>query len=133
MMTRQEWTSLREDLVNAVQTFEKLYNENNCSFKLDRNAEEPDRCVVSPLGFKYKGFYVFNNDFFNIYIDGWYHNYLGWRTDFPRGYKSGLTKVIKDFCAEHNLYCELRKAYRDTCNTDANTCVFLIAINKEDN
>lgn len=128
-MTKQEWTSLIEELTNTVKAFETTYNEDNCTFKLE--AEDPEKCVVAPLDHKYKGFYVFQNDFFNIYVDSWYHNYPGWKT-FQRGYKSGLTKVIKEFCAKHNLYCELRKAYRDTCNIDANTCVFLIAINKEE-
>jgi hypothetical protein len=135
-MTIQEWTNLRKDLVSLVHSFEKSYNEDNCIFKLDRDAEDPDNCIVSPSGYKYKGFYTFTNSFFHIYVDGWYHNYYGredipaWRTDFPRGYKAGLTKLIKDFCAEHNLYFELRKAYRDTVNSKANTCVFLIALDK---
>ena len=130
MMTSQEWASLREDLTTAVKTFEKLHSENNCSFELDFGGVDPAKCIISPLNYKYRNFYVFNNDFFRIYIDGWYHNYPGWKV-FHRGYKSGLTKVIKDFCTKHNLYCEVRKAYRDTIGTDANTCVFLIAINKE--
>jgi hypothetical protein len=135
-MTKHEWETLRENLISLIQNFELSYGEDNCIFKLDRDAEDPDNCIVSPSGYKYKGFYTFTNSFFYIYVDGWYHNYYGredtpaWRTDFPRGYKSGLTKLIKDFCAEHNLYCELRKAFRYTCNPGANTCAFIIALNK---
>lgn len=133
-MTKQEWKEIREALIAEVKNFEKQFNEDNCTFVSD--SEDPDKCIVEPLDFKYRNFYVFSNDFFNIYVDGWYHNYYGrgtepaWRTDFPRGYKAGLQRVIKQFCEKHNLYYELRKAYRATVNPDANTCAFLIAINQ---
>ena len=135
-MTKQEWKKLRDDLTKLVQDFDTKYGQDNCSFALGFGGEDPDNCIVEPRGFKYKGFYVFSNEFFSIYVDGWYHNYYGyetepaWRTDFPRGYKVGLQKVIKKFCEDHNLYYELRKAYRATVNSTANTCAFLIAINK---
>jgi len=135
-MTKQEWKEIRESLIAEVENFEKQFNEDNCRFELDFGGEDPDKCIVDPLGIKYKGFYTFDNSFFSIYVDGWYHNYYGrgtepdWRTDFPRGYKAGLQKVIKQFCEKHNLYYELRKAYRATVNSMANTCAFLIAINQ---
>jgi len=135
-MTKEEWKKLRDELTKLVKDFDKKYNQDNCIFSLDSGAEDPNSCIVNPLNFKYKGSYVFSNNFFKIYIDCWYHNYYGrnsepaWRTDFPRGYKAGLKKLISKFCEDHNLYCELRKAYRATINPDANTCAFLIAINK---
>ena len=135
-MTNYEWQTLREGLVDMIQKFESSYGESNCKFKLDANGADPNNCIVCPLGYKYKGSYVFGNSFFKVYIDGWYHNYSGpseapsWRFDFPRGYKSGLTKLIQSFCKEHGLYCELRKAFRDTDNPNANTCAFLIALTK---
>jgi hypothetical protein len=134
-MTKQEWQEIREALIAEVKNFEKQFDEDNCRFVLDSGAEDPEKCIVKPLDFKYRGFYVFSNEFFNIYVDGWFHNCYGWNKEpawktFPRGYKSGLQKVIKQFCEKHNLYYELRKAYRATVNPSANTCAFLIAINK---
>ena len=130
-MTKEEWSNIREELITKVQDFEKQFGENNCQFVLDRNGDDPTKCVLDKCGHKYKNFYVFNNEFFNIFVDEWFHNYGttdSWKV-FPRGYKSGLQKVIKQFCEEHNLYYELRKAYRATVDRTANTCVFLVCNN----
>ena len=129
-MTKQEWKDLLDELTSEVQNFEKRFNESNCRFELDPRAGDPANCVLSKCEFKYKNFTVFNNDFFNVYVDEWFHNYSEDRTwkAFPKGYKSGLQRVIGKFCDDHGLYCEMRKAYRDTVNRRANTCVFLVCL-----
>ena len=130
-MNKQEFEGLLETLKSKVKEFEGKYNLNVCQCFLDREEDNlpVEKYVVNPASYKHRNFYVFYNEFFNIYVDGWYHNYSGW-TEVPRGFKSGLTKLIKNYCEKNGLYCELRKAYRATITSMANTCAFLIAINK---